>query len=59
MELLTKVEVAGRLRVSEATVDRMLRDGTLRRVVVGRRKVMILAEDVERLIRGDAATGTA
>lgn len=55
MELLTLVEVAVRLRVCEATVRRMVRDRKLRRVVIGRRKVMIIAEDVERLIRGDAA----
>ena len=56
MVLMTKVEVADRLRVSTATVDRLLADGKLRRVVIGRRKVMILAEDVERLIRGESVT---
>lgn len=48
---VTKAEAAGRLGISRETFRRMLADGELETVRIGRRDVIRLA-DIERLIDG-------
>lgn len=56
--LLTKKEAATRLAVSTSTIDRMLRDGELSRVVV-RKSVRIIEDEVARLIARQVVGGAA
>lgn len=49
-ELLSKRDAAGVLRVSERTVDRLVQDGEIHPVRIGRR-ILFRPEDVDELIR--------
>jgi excisionase family DNA binding protein len=51
--LLTISEVAAALRVSEKTVRRRIKDGTIRTVPMGGRLVRILSDELARLVAGD------
>jgi excisionase family DNA binding protein len=51
--LLTINEVAAALRVSEKTVQRRIKDGTIRPVQMGGRLVRISSDELARLIAGD------
>jgi excisionase family DNA binding protein len=52
--LLTVDEAAEKLRVSRSLIYGQMRDGRLRGIKIGRRR-LIPASEVERLIRGAAA----
>jgi excisionase family DNA binding protein len=52
--LLTVDEAAEKLRVSRSLIYGQMRDGLLRGIKIGRRR-LIPASEVERLIRGAAA----
>ena len=47
--VLTKAEAAQLLRISESTVDRLIRRGHLHRLI-GIRRILIARADVERFI---------
>ena len=49
-------EVADRLRVSERTVRRMLHDGRLRHLRVGRRLVRVMPDEIDRYIAENTVT---
>lgn len=53
--LLTREEAAEKLGVSLSTIDRYLRDGTLRRVKIGKRIVRIESAQIESLIQPEPA----
>ncbi|QYY36463.1 helix-turn-helix domain-containing protein [Ruficoccus sp. ZRK36] len=53
-KLANKNEAAGLLEVSVSTINRMLRDGMLRKVKV-RGCVRIPLEDIERILKGGLA----
>jgi excisionase family DNA binding protein len=48
--LLTKAETAEALRISPATLDRMIRRGQVRVVRVGERGVRVTVAELERLL---------
>lgn len=53
--LLNREEAAEKLGVSLSTIDRYLRDGTLRRVKIGKRIVRIESAQLESLIQPESA----
>lgn len=55
-EFLTIPEFARLLRISERTVHRRLRDGTIRRAAVGGRLVRIAAREIERITQHNTGT---
>jgi excisionase family DNA binding protein len=54
--LLTIGEVAAQLRMSEKTVRRRIKDGTIRKVQLGGRVVRIASDELIRLAAGDPPT---
>jgi excisionase family DNA binding protein len=55
MTLLSREEAAESLGVSLSTIDRYLRDGTLRRVKIGKRIVRIDAAQLSSLVQPEPA----
>jgi len=51
-ELLTAKEVMGYLRISKSTLYRLIRDGRLKRIRIGRRAVRYRRQDVLALVEG-------
>ena len=49
-------EVAATLGVSKATLYRLLADGQVRAVRLGRRTLVIPADEIERILRGTAVS---
>jgi excisionase family DNA binding protein len=49
LQLLTKVEAARLLRISLPTLDRLTKEGALKRVVLGKR-VLFAEDDIEAAI---------
>ena len=54
--LLTVAEVAARLNISEKSVRRRIKDGTIRKVQLGGRLVRIASDELIRLAAGDPPT---
>jgi excisionase family DNA binding protein len=54
--LLTIGEVAAQLRMSEKSVRRRIKDGTIRKVQLGERVVRIASDELIRLAAGDPLT---
>ena len=48
----SRSETAAALSCSEATIDRMIRAGQLRSTRIGKRRVVIRREEIERLLTG-------
>jgi len=46
----SRSEAASALRCSEATIDRMIRAGQLRSTQIGKRRVVIRREEINRLL---------
>ena len=46
----SRSETAAALNCSEATIDRMIRAGQLRSTQIGKRRVVIRREEIERLL---------
>lgn len=49
-KVATRAEAADALCVSTRTIDRMIRDGKLRAVIVGTRTVRVTVESIDALI---------
>jgi excisionase family DNA binding protein len=54
--MLTIGEVAAALRVSQKTVQRRIKDGTIRRVAMGGRSVRIPSDELRRLSRQEVVS---
>jgi len=49
-QIYSRSETAAALGCSEATIDRMIRAGQLRSTRIGKRRVVIRREEIERLL---------